>query len=176
MRIFIALLFSNAEKTHFYHQIKKISDRHSGNFTTYNNLHLTLHYIGEVDKQLLNKMKTEVNKINFPSFNYKTEKLDCFKNTGNHCLVHMKINNNPMLNKLYKKVINSLQDSGIQIINQKFTPHITLGRKVKINYETISQYNYNPREISANRISIMESKRVDGELIYEEINFCLLKD
>ncbi|MDY0139036.1 MAG: 2'-5' RNA ligase family protein, partial [Candidatus Izemoplasmatales bacterium] len=54
--------------------------------------------------------------------------------------------------------------------SDNFTPHITLGRKVKISKEDLLDILVDEVEVEFDRISIMESKRVDGDLIYEELD------
>ncbi|MDY0140063.1 MAG: 2'-5' RNA ligase family protein, partial [Candidatus Izemoplasmatales bacterium] len=65
MRIFIALLFSEEIKVELYNTIDYLRDLYDGNYTSFDNLHLTLHYIGEVDELLLEDVKTAIKSINF---------------------------------------------------------------------------------------------------------------
>ena len=175
MRVFIALLFSKNNKLQVFKQLKNLANNYKGNYTSYNNLHLTLYYIGEVNNILLQKVKQCIKSIKSSSFVYKTSGMDCFKIRQNNCLVHLKIKNNSNLKELHDKVIVSLKNTGIKINIQKFTPHITLGRKVEINLADLKNIKTLPIELKANRISIMESKRNNGDLVYREIDYCLLK-
>jgi len=175
MRVFIALLFSETEKKKIFKQLKNLTNNYQGNYTTYNNLHLTLYYIGEIDSLILEKVINCVKKINFSKFKYETIGLDCFKNRQKDCLVHLKVKNNLNLKQLHDEVIIKLKDIGIKVFNQKFTPHITLGRKVKINQNDLKQITSKPIIFNANKISIMESKRINGDLVYREIDYSMLK-
>ncbi|MFW5889241.1 MAG: RNA 2',3'-cyclic phosphodiesterase [Bacillota bacterium] len=175
MRVFIALLFSEKEKKLIFKELKSLAINFKGNYVKYDNLHLTMYYIGEIDSCLLKNVITGIKTIDFPKFNYKTLELDCFKNKKNQCLLHLKIKNNAFLYKLRNIIISVLNDAGININKHKFTPHITLGRKVKIKQEDLKNINNIPLKFNANKISIMESKRINGELVYHELDFHLLK-
>ncbi|MDD4069637.1 MAG: RNA 2',3'-cyclic phosphodiesterase [Candidatus Izemoplasmatales bacterium] len=170
MRIFIALLFSEEIKVELYNTIDHLRDLYDGNYTSFDNLHLTLHYIGEVDELLLEDVKTAIKSINFKKFKVKILKLSSFKNTSTSCLVHRVIEKTISLKQLHLKTINALKLAGIKIDSDNFTPHITLGRKVKISKEDLLDILVDEVEVEFDRISIMESKRVDGDLIYEELD------
>jgi 2'-5' RNA ligase len=171
MRIFIALLFPEAIKEKLYSVINECKDNFPGNYTAYNNLHLTLHYLGEVSEDKLNLLKESIKEIEFPSFTYTAKKIDSFKNNKAKKIVHLRVEKSTYLKMLHQKVINLLYGLGFELENTNFTPHITLGRKVEVSHEDILNIEFNKLLIPATRISIMESKRINDELVYEEIEF-----
>jgi 2'-5' RNA ligase len=175
MRIFIALLFNRQVKDNLYSYIENLAEKYQGNYTTYNNLHLTLFYIGELDRETIEKVIDSIKTINYYQFTYVAKKLGSFKNANKHKLVHFEVDNNYELNNLHKLTINALIKAGIKIDNANFTPHITIGRKVEISDQELSMIKVEEMHITANRISVMVSKRVNGELIYEEIDYNFLK-
>ena len=171
MRVFIALLFPKLIKDELYQTVEKLKDGYKGNFTSYDNLHLTLHYIGEVDNTLLMKIIESIKQIEYPKFDIKTIKLSSFKKSTKHCLANVKVELSSQLKILQKKVLMALEKAGVVIDNSNFSPHITLGRKVEINYSDLENFMFNQIDIPISRISVMESKRVDDELVYEEIAY-----
>ena len=171
MRVFIALLFPKLIKDELYLTVERFKDGYKGNFTSYDNLHLTLHYIGEVDNMLLMKIIDSVKQIEYPRFDIKTIKLSSFKKSTKHCLVNVKVDLNSQLKILQKKVLMALERVGVVIDNSGFSPHITLGRKVEISHSDLDRFKFNPIDIPISRISVMESKRIDDELVYEEIAY-----
>jgi 2'-5' RNA ligase len=173
MRIFIALLFSKLIKDKLFSYVENLRDNFDGNFTSYDNLHLTLYYIGEIDELKLCKVNEEIKKIKYSSFEFTISDLSSFKNSPTQRLVHFQIKPNLNLQGLHLRVINALKLAGITIKSTDFTPHITLGRKVKISIEELSKIESEVLTVNASRISIMESKRVDGELVYEELDYHL---
>lgn len=175
MRIFIALLFSESIKKQLQEYIEKLSQNYEGNFTSYDNLHLTLYYVGETNEDLLRNIVEKLRQISFNRFIYKTNKISSFKGNKNHRLVNILINENKRLNLLHFYVVKALRSAGVNVKSTNFTPHITLGRKVYINEDELAQIEIDELEISASRVSVMESKRVNDTLVYEEIEYIDLK-
>jgi 2'-5' RNA ligase len=175
MRIFIALLFPDSIKKEIFKEIEKLSENYPGNYTSYDNLHLTLHYIGEVSSSKLSEIKEAIKSIEFPSFAFETSRFGAFKNRDIKRLIHLKIKDNHTLKLLHLRVINALKLIGVKIESENFTPHITLGRKVEIALDDVNNLPNKSLKIEASRVSIMESKRVNGILVYEEIDYQALK-
>ena len=90
-------------------------------------------------------------------------------------MIHLKIKDNHTLKLLHLRVINALKLIGVKIESENFTPHITLGRKVEIALDDVNNLPNKSLKIEASRVSIMESKRVNGILVYEEIDYQALK-
>jgi 2'-5' RNA ligase len=175
MRIFIALLFPDRIKDEIFNEVEKLNDRFQGNYTSYDNLHLTLHYIGEVNNTKLSEITQAIKSIDFPSFSFETSRFGAFKNQDIKRLIHLKVKESHSLKLLHLRVINALKLIGVKIESENFTPHITLGRKVEIPLEAVNKMPQKSLSIEVSRISIMESKRVDGILVYEEIDYKALK-
>ena len=171
MRIFIALLFPKLIKDRIHNTLEVLRDNYHGNYTSYDNLHLTLHYIGEVSSEMLEKITDSIMQIEYPKFQIKTANLSSFKNSSKHRLVHVKVLLNAQLKLLHKRVIFALEKAGIEIDNASFSPHITLGRKIEIDFDELNDFKISELVIPITRISIMESKRVGEELVYEEIAY-----
>lgn len=171
MRIFIALLFSEEIKEKIFSVVDACKMSFSGNYTTYDNLHLTLYYLGEIDEKKLNSLKTSIKEIEFPSFAYTAKKIGSFKNNKAKKILHIRVEKSTYLKMLHQKVINQLFSLGFDLQNTNFTPHITLGRNVEISLENLSEITFEKLLIKAEKISIMESKRIGGELVYQELDY-----
>lgn len=171
MRVFIALLFPKLIKDELFKYVSILEDKFKGNYTSCDNLHLTLYYIGEVNEELLRKITDRVNEIEYSKFQIETNNLSSFKNSSKHRLVHVKVSLSSQLKILQKKVLMALEKTGLIIDNANFSPHITLGRKVEIDYSDLESLEDVRLDIAITRISVMESKRVDDELVYEEIAY-----
>lgn len=175
MRIFIALQFPELINQEISKYIEILKNDYPGNYTLYSNLHLTIYYIGETDEKQLVKIIDSLKRIRLMKFTYRTSKISSFKAKNNHRLVNILVDKNPKLIELHSKVINALKQAGVQISSENFTPHITLGRKVYIDSSSLQKIEAKSLDILASRISIMESKRVDDVLVYEELDYVLLK-
>lgn len=171
MKLFIALLFEDEKKDIIYdilQEVKLISN--TGDFTSYDNLHLTIEYIGESSLEEFEVIKTALLEINFSMFHYVTNKIKCFSKSNNQKIVYLGVETTDVLRELYHSVIDQLNKVGYSFNYEKFTPHITLGRKVRFKeFESVHNIYCNPLTILAGRLSIMESKRVEGKIVYEEL-------
>jgi len=174
MRIFIALLFPEEVKKEIFSLINDYENRFEGNYTSYDNLHLTLHYLGEISKDKLISLKQALKEVEFPSFSYAVNKIDTFKSDKVKKILHLRVEKSSYLKMLHQKVINILYSIDFPLENTNFTPHITLGRKVAITKESLLEINMKKITIKAEKISIMESKRVKDKLVYEEVDFVKL--
>jgi len=175
MRIFIAILLPKLIKDQIYSDIEKLSSGFKGNYSSYDNLHLTMYYIGEVDDLQLKRIVSEIKKINFKKFDFEIGKIGSFKNSSSQRLVHLQVKPNNVLKSLHQQIIFCLKNAGVSITSTDFTPHITLGRKVEISLEALYSLVTEEMIVSTTRISVMESKRIDNVLVYEEVDFQILK-
>lgn len=171
MKLFVAFLFEDEKKDIIFdilQEAKLISS--AGNFTDFNNLHLTVFYIGDTTPEQLEQLKVNLSEIDFKSFNYVTNKIKCFSKSNNQKIVYLGVEHSDELHNIYHKIVDKINLSGFDFHYQKYTPHITLGRKVKFKeYETVSNIYCIPLTINARKISIMETKRVGGKLVYEKL-------
>ena len=171
MRIFIALLFEEENKNIIYdilQEVRVISAK--GDFTSIGNLHLTLVYIGQTEKDQLKTIREKLSELHVHKFTYMTTKIKYFKKNNNQKIIYLGVEKTNALLELYQQVAHKLNEIGYDFPTEKYTPHITLGRKVQIKeYESTHSIYCNPLVLHATKISVMESKRVDDNLVYEEL-------
>lgn len=172
MRIFIALLFEDGIKDAIYDYLEEVEEvSESGNFSSYDNLHLTLLYLGETSSAMLVKITDKLREIVFRQFDYQTQGIGSFHKSQNRRIVYLGVGKSYNLESLYNLVVLKLKEIGLEFPTEKYTPHITLGRQVGLIAEhDLDQIRTRPLTIKADRISIMESTRVDGELTYRELS------
>ncbi len=168
MRVFYAVTFQDKSKEKL-REVKNIIVKNSekGRFTDYKNYHITLEFIGEVDNDGLIKLKDILKELTtFPKI-LNFNKIGNFKRRGGD-IVWIGIEDNPALNKLNKELKNLLESRGFETDKRKFTPHLTIGRKIemKTSYESIHLHAISAKVKS---IALMESKREKGKLIYRPI-------
>lgn len=170
MRLFIALNFDEKMKSDLYSVIKRL-DKFSeqGNFTRWENLHLTLHFIGETSN--VKGLKTAIDKVNSKPFDLIFKGLGCFKRNGGD-IYWIGAEKSEPLDILHKELYDALLEQGFSPEKGKFKPHLTLGRRV------ILKKNFNKSEFEKTiplmtshigRISLMRSQRIQGKLVYTEI-------
>lgn len=170
MRIFIAIKFKESV-------IKSISEtkniftekRIKGVYVDAGNLHITLHYIGEVNQDLLAKIKAAIFNIKLKKFKIETVGVNAFKKQKRKKLVYLAIKKTVELTNCHETVLNALNQVGFSVDQYNFTPHISLIRNAEVELETLETIAFLPQSILVDEIHIMESKRLNQELVYETI-------
>ena len=146
MRVFIGIGFDENTKRYLKDIQRMVkNEAKSGNFTHYHNFHLTLRYIGEVNEKTLNQLKKilDITARQTSPFFFKIGDISMFRK-GNGFIVWSKIISEVnALNNLYKKLESILQTIGIDKEIRPYTPHITLGKKIRF-VENVFSRNINP--------------------------------
>jgi RNA 2',3'-cyclic 3'-phosphodiesterase len=171
LRIFIALLFSEKNKKKIYEYQKNVEQiSKKGNFTSFNNLHLTMLYIGETELSIIEDIYEKLSEIVANSFSYKTKNIKYFQKSGNRKILYLSLKETYKLQELYVKVVAKIKEVGLNFSNNKFTPHITLARQVLLDepYDELV-FNVPELDLDATKLSVMESTRINGKLIYREL-------
>lgn len=175
MRIFFAIEFPDKIKN----MLKGIgnelkSNSVSGNFTAAANFHLTVKFIGEVNAKELEKLKKALDRaiVDIQSFNIRFTRLGEFSR-GEKKLIWAGIENsdNCLIN-LFNSLEKELELAGYGKDERNFRPHITIGREVKLkegfDYRKI---DFETQDIMVDRVTIMESLRVNGKLVYKPVYY-----
>ena len=168
MRLFIAINFPDEVKS----VITKIRDdikasAFCGNFTVDANLHLTLVFLGECDRQQAGSVKAVMDEIKFPEFALMLEKVGYFKRDGGNTW-WIGLKDNKPLSDLQADLSGRLQRRGFMLENRRYVPHVTIGREVKAPTDFIKP---DVRQVSFNvtSIELMLSERINGKLVYTPV-------
>jgi len=167
MRIFIAIRLNNHIKSHLNGMAKQLSQHFSkARFTSPENYHITLKFIGEVDRTGFNKTVQAVKKAvrEIDRFSISTREPGSFKK-GNKRIFYCSVENSTELRNLYESVCSQLEEAGVESNPGKFNPHITLAREVIVN-EINPRTDFGKKIIKVEAISVMESTRVNKKLTY----------
>lgn len=169
MRVYIAIDFEYNTKNYF-NEITSDIKKHctEGKFTEKNNFHLTIRFIGEADEFQITKIKEAIDKavLNINPFELSVDNLGVFKKKKTNIL-WIGVEENATLSKLHKKLSLSLKEGKIPFYDKLFMPHITLGRRVLFNEESVDLNNliqFERNMIPVKAISLMASKEIDGKL------------
>lgn len=172
MRLFIAIELNDDIKTELSIIQENVkSDSIKGKYTAIDNFHLTLHFLGEVGEDKSEDIKSVIEKVaeGTAPFEIYLNSLGHFPKKQRHIIwAGVKGNLDPLykLNQNIRKELKNLDD------NLEYTPHITLGRQIKLNqtFNELSQTIVIPEmPMSVQFISLMESKREEGKLVYKPI-------
>ena len=162
MRLFIAIELENRIKDELCMIQKRIRlQGMKGNFTTRENMHITLAFIGEYRdpeyvSDVLNDVMLEPMKIALDGFG-------CFKD-----LYWIGLKEDKGLTENVKRIRKALSDNGIPFDRKKFVPHITLARKIEYDKALPSDCPY-PAAMDVGYISLMRSDRGKNGMIYTPI-------
>jgi len=166
MRLFIAINFNSETKSRLIALCNELRrDFGHGRFSLPENLHLTLTFLGECDVKQTAAVKSAMDVIVFESFDLMIDSIGFYRCDGGD-LWWAGVQKHEMLLKLHQNLTTALQQNGIECDKRKYSPHVTLGRKVVTKTQ--------PREIepfgeTVAKIELMKSERIDGKLTYTAI-------
>lgn len=175
MRVFIAIELSDkvkGELSSIQQSVKKAAL--SGRFTSTENFHLTVHFIGEVNQKECEDIESAMDKVASQTgpFQLRLNSLGSFKKKNKE-IIWVGVNGNLYaLHQLNKDILKALSSKELTDSELDYVPHLTLGRQLKLTApisdlkETIA---FTQSVISVESLSLMESKRVNNELVYQPI-------
>ena len=166
MRLFVAINFNNETRSALLalrDDLRSKSIR--GNFSTPENIHLTLVFLGECDRMETAAVKSAMDGIAFQPFIIEIDRIGLFRRGGGS-IWWAGARKSEQLIDLQRALTNRLISSGFALDTRKYSPHITLGREVLTDAI--------PRRIppfgeTVTRIELMKSERIDGKLTYTAI-------
>ena len=130
-----------------------------------NYLHLTLKYVGQANNDLIESIKKVINEVfsEVESFSVNINKCGIFGSSYAPRILWWGIKEEELLSEMVLPLWKALEELGIEIENQSFVPHITIGRIVKVNSLKLFQkqlpllQDFQPISFSVERIDLIES-------------------
>jgi len=141
----------------------------SGRFTQYENLHLTLVFIGETGNA--EGARRALEQVSFSTFPLALRGAGRFGRPSGG-VYWCGVEKSPELDGVYRKVFSSLSREGFSPESRTYTPHLTMGREVVVRegFDIRSFSDAIPKlSMQVGKISLMRSERVEGRLVYTEI-------
>ena len=167
MRLFFAVGFSEREKDVLSQNVaslKKMCAR--GNFTRRENLHVTLAFLGEIDRADLKSVTDAAARVDFAPFDVSVGGAGRFGD-----IVWLGAGGEE-IKRLAGELRSSLDKSGIYYDKKPFSPHLTLCREVGfLPGCDVEKFGAAVRsfEKRVDSFDLMESVRVDGRLVYKKL-------
>lgn len=109
-------------------------------WTSPDNRHLTLNFIGEVRPSFLDEITESLSSFQIEPFELNLKGVGTFFQKQQAGVIYAGVTQNKSLIHLQKKARKSLLDIGIPIKEKNFFPHITLGRFKSISLENLNSY------------------------------------
>lgn len=175
MRVFFAIEFDDSIKEYIGKvQNTVIENSIKGNLSHEDNFHLTLKFIGEVGEEKLTRLKYSLDGTvkEFEPFSLMFDRLGFFTKEAKKIVWIGIRNEDKGLEQLYNILEAVLFNNGFSKDLRGYSPHITLARETvfKVGFEEkLSKIEIDPKKIKVNRVSLMESTRVNGKLKYKAI-------
>ena len=175
MRLFTAITFHEDIKDELYQTVERLKNiARGGSFTVKDNLHLTLNFIGETKRleEVKQAMEQAVSKARAGKFTLSVRRFGKFKrNEGD--IYWLGIEEDRTLWRLQKELVKELKEAGFfDLDDREYKPHLTLGRRVKVKESfEVKEFEAGimPIQMAVTKISLMNSERIDGKLVYTEI-------
>lgn len=124
MRLFVALDLPKSIKDNlFYLKDNRLT---GARWTSSEQWHITLHFIGEVkdDEAIKNALAT----VSAESFSLKLDGIGTFPPKGKPRVLWVGISQSKLLSSLHQQVGDALKTTGFQPDTRPFSPHLTLAR------------------------------------------------
>lgn len=161
MRLFIAIQLSEEMRKALVdclHDLKKQGVE--GNYVPAQNLHLTLAFIGEYRDP--EQVKQILASVPLPAFRLALSEKGNFGN-----ILWAGVKGNQKLKTYVRDLRAALKNAGIPFEDDRFTPHITLIRKV--SSRSPYQVHLPKAEMEVKRASLMKSETKNGKVTYREV-------
>ena len=160
MRLFIAIKLSDAMKDSLIRLENILYDRGvRGNYTSEENLHLTLAFIGEYPD--CEPVLDALSSVAFSPFELRLEGMGRF---GDLWWAGMR--DSAPLTAIVRRIRRALAENDIPFDRKRFSPHITLIRKAAGEMPGTSP---EPVSMQVDTISLMRSERGRNGMIYTEL-------
>ena len=163
MRLFIAINFSPDARSRLLalqSELRSKSER--GDFTLPENIHLTLVFLGECSLKQCAAAKAAMDAVCFEPFSIEVDRMGYFgRGDGNIWWAGVR-ESRPML-ELQRELTNKLAGHGFAPENRRYSPHITLGRRVVTGADG---WKIEPFSEAVKSIELMKSERIQGKLTY----------
>lgn len=165
-RIFIAIRFNHAFKQALVGVQNALKDKGvKGNYCAYGNLHLTLAFIGE--RYNLPEICKAVSEVAFRPFTLTLSTLGTFPTKAG--VIWCGVEACQAVTMLAHQLRQRLSAHDIQYSTLAFFPHISLVQHPK---PVVTDVEVEKMSIMVDKIYVMKSERVAGELVYSEITRC----
>lgn len=173
MRVFLALVPDDKCRAQLASISRKLKGYAlDGHFTSINNFHVTLVFVGEVSEENVQKIGSLVESTRFFPFVIKTKQLGFFATKGNKDILVWNIERQPDLSELQSDLMAELRALGFYLEERDYRPHFTLARQVRFPESFLLELDRFPVTtlyMRCDRLSLMESMRTNGKLTYREI-------
>ena len=162
-RIFIAIRFNDEFKRKLVEIQDSLKSRGvTGNYCSYGNLHMTLAFIGE--HYDLPAIRKAVSEVEFKPFEMSLGSLGTFPTKAG--VIWCGVKDGTAATSLANQLRERLKANGVSFSGLAFVPHISLVQHPSV---IVTDITIPDATLRVEKIHVMKSERIDGQLIYSEI-------
>jgi len=162
-RLFFALWPDDETRNAIARIVKQVAPLHQGKSIRTDNLHLTLAFLGHVNKAQRDCVERVAESISITPFSLCLEHLGVFPRAK---VLWLGIKEQPeALIQLANKLANGARNCEIKLDEKAFKPHVSLIRKVN----RLSELEIEPIYWSVNQFCLVHSTSHDGEVGYRVV-------
>ncbi len=170
MRLFTAVCFDERTKDRLCGTMQNLK-KHltSGNFTTRDNLHLTLVFIGETSRE--KDIRRAMDQVSSDKFELCLGGLGSFRRDRGR-IYWIGVRMSKTLDSIQHQLTQALREDRFPIEERPYKPHLTLARDAKPEeafQEKLFSETMPEIRLKVSKISLMKSERIAGKLVYTEI-------
>ena len=167
MRVFLAYRFDQASRKTIDAVKQRLrAQAVRGRFTDADNLHVTIHFLGQVEDATLLKIREAIRNIDHDVFTIRTDAIGSFsRKRGN--IYYLKVDPSKPLRSVHRQTAVALAKRGFELPERDYHPHITLARHAVLKGEP--NIHVPPIHIPVKRIYLMESTHENGRLVYKPV-------
>jgi 2'-5' RNA ligase len=138
-------------------------------------LHLTLRFVGEVERPQADDLALALSRISFQPLNISIHGVGHFEKKGRVHTIWAQVVPTPALTQLQKSVEHACRSVGLADETRKFTPHITLARVNSSSGDVTpwlaANANLNAGTFTAERFVLCESELTPNGSVYGDIAY-----
>lgn len=136
----------------------KLKDKYA-NYTSLKNIHITLEFLGEIDKDDIPIIEEIFSTISRKSFEILLDGVTKLRD-----MIIIRVSENEELIALQADLKKTLKNNNITTQDREYFPHVTLARKSSLRVDL----DYRKR-VKINEIILFSSKRINDNLVHTPI-------
>lgn len=167
LRLFIALPVDRTARREIVRLQENLWGSTRGGLTRPENLHLTLAFLGQTAPSRLGDLHGVMERVGAEPLELLFDRVGVFRREGGD-IWWLGMEENRALLALQSRLTHELRQAGFPVEERKFVAHLTLARRARPRYAPGRLEK--PIRSRAAAVCLMRSQRLDGKLIYTELD------
>lgn len=161
MRLFVAIDFPEEIReslSRVFHGLP------NARWTASDQLHLTLRFLGEVDREMFLDIREALHDISMPPVEIHLEGIGRFMRSGTAQILWAGVKSQDGLMELQKRVDQCVNDAGVLPEKRMFQPHVTIARLGRIDPKRLEAYLLEFADYSSHVFEVSDFKLYSSRL------------